>query len=74
MVQISCKKVLEQGRVTEHTDSFHFTQITDKNLQFPFENERFSTFTTFSVHSQSSMDADFCILSAYVMSVTKRSF
>ena len=25
-------------RVTEHTDCFHFTQITDKNLLFPFKN------------------------------------
>ena len=32
------QKALEQCRVTEHTDCFHFTQITDKNSQFPFKN------------------------------------
>ena len=52
-----------------------YTQITDKNSQFPFKNWRFSTFTTFSLHSWSSVDADFCISSScYVMSGTRRSF
>ena len=70
-----CKKyILEQGRVTKHTDYFHFTQITYKNSQFAFKYWRFSTFTTFSLHSWSSQDANFCIPSAYVMSGTKRSF
>ena len=36
--------------VIEHTDYFHFTQITDKNLQFSFKNWQFSTFTTFLLH------------------------
>ena len=67
-------KVLEQGRVIKHTNRFHFTQITNKNLQFPFTNWRFSTFTTFSLYSQSSVDAGFCISLAYVTSGTKRSF
>ena len=44
------QKVLEQRRVIEHTDYSHFTQITDKNLQFSFKNWQFSTFTTFSLH------------------------
>ena len=68
------KEVLEQGRVIEYTDCFHFTQLTDKNLQFPFKSWRFSTFTTFLLHSSSSVDADFCIFLAYVMSGTKWSF
>ena len=53
---------------------FHFTQITDKNSQFSFKNWRFSTFTTFLLHSWNSVDADLCISSAYVMSGTKQSF
>ena len=46
---------------------FHFAQITDKNRQF-------STFTTFLLHLQNSVDADFYTSSAYVMSGTKHSF
>ena len=34
---------------------------TYKKLQFPFKNWHFSTFTTLSLHSWSSVDADFCI-------------
>ena len=45
------QKVLEQKKVIEHTDCFHFTHITDKNLQFPLKNWQFSTFTTVSLHS-----------------------
>ena len=52
----------------KHTDRFHFTQITDKTLQFSFKNWQFSTFTTFSLYSWGSLDADFCISSAYVTS------
>ena len=37
--------------VIEHNDYFHFTQITDKNLQFSFKNWQFSMFTAFSLHS-----------------------
>ena len=33
--------------VIEHNDYFHFTQITDKNLQFSFKNWQFSMFTAF---------------------------
>ena len=53
---------------------FLFTQITEKNLQFLFKNRRFSTFTTFSLDSWSSVDADFCISAAYATSGTIRSF
>ena len=56
------------------TDCFHFIQITEKNLQFPFKNWQFSTFTTFSLHSWSSVDPDFYISSACGMSGTKQSF
>ena len=38
-------------RYIEHTDYFHFTQITDKTQQFSFKNWQFPTFTTFSLHS-----------------------
>ena len=71
-----CKQAIKSTRTRKSywTHYFHFTQITDKNLQFPFKNWRFSTFTTFSLHSWSSVDADFCISSAYVTSGTKRSF
>ena len=58
----------------KHTDCFHFTQITDKNLQFPFKNWRFSSFTMFLLHSWSSVDADFCISPAYLTSGMKQSF
>ena len=44
------EKVIEQGRVIEHSDCFHFTQINNKNLQFPFKNGQFSTFTTVLLH------------------------
>ena len=49
------KKVLEQGRVIDHTDCFHFTQTTHKNSQFPIKNWPFSTFTMFSLHLWSSV-------------------
>ena len=32
------KKQVVKRRVKEHTGCFHFTQIIDKNLQFPFKN------------------------------------
>ena len=48
--------------------------MTDKNPQFSFKNWRFLTFNTFSLRLWSSVDADFCISSAYVTSGTKRSF
>ena len=67
-------KTLEQGRYIEHMDCFHFTQITGKNLQFPFKYWQFSRFTTFSFHSWSSVDADFYISLAYVMSEMKQFF
>ena len=39
MVETSCKKyLLEKGRVIEHTECFHFTQITDKYSQFSFKD------------------------------------
>ena len=44
-------KVLEQAWIIEHMDCFHFSQITNKNAQFPFKNLQFSTFTMFSLHS-----------------------
>ena len=71
-----CKQAIKSTRTRKSywTHYFHFTQITDKNLQFPFKNWWFSTFTTFSLHSWSSVDADFCISSSYVTSGTKRSF
>ena len=56
------------------TYCFHFTQITDKNLQFPFKNWQFSRLTRFLFHSGSSMDADFCISLDYVMSRMKWCF
>ena len=31
------QKVLEKGRVIKLTDCFHFTQITEKNSQFPLQ-------------------------------------
>ena len=57
MVETSCKKKLKSRRIIEHTDYFYFTQIPDKNLQISFKNWRFSTFTTFSLHWWSSVDA-----------------
>ena len=72
MVETSCKKC--ENKEELHTDYFHFTQITDKNSQFYFRNWRFSTFTMFSLHSWSSVDAEFCISSANVTSGTKQSF
>ena len=70
------KQAVKSARVKKsyRTYYFHFTQITDKNSQFSFKNQRFSTFTTFSHHSWSSVDADFCISSAYVTSGTKQYF
>ena len=70
------KQAVKSARIKKsyRTYYFHFTQITDKNSQFSFKNQRFSTFTTFSHHSWSSVDADFCISSAYVTSGMKRSF
>ena len=53
--------------------SFH-SDNWKKNSQFPFKNWQFSTFTLFSLHSWSSMNADFCISSAYVTSGMKQSF
>ena len=47
--------------------------MVDKNSQFSFKNSWFSTFTMFLLHSWSSVDADFCISSAYGMSGMKRS-
>ena len=40
---------------------FYFTQVTDKKSQFSFKNWWFTTFTTFSLHSWSSLEADFGI-------------
>ena len=47
------KKAAKSARIkkSHRTYYFHFTQITDKNSQFSFKNWRFSTFTTFSLHS-----------------------
>ena len=53
---------------------FYFTQVTDKKSQFSFKNWWFTTFTTFSLHWWSSLEADFGISSGYVMSEMKRSF
>ena len=36
MVETSCKKCYNK-EVIEHTDSFHFTWITDKNPEFSFK-------------------------------------
>ena len=44
------QKLIEQGRVIELTDCCHFTQKTEKNLQFPFKNGQFLTFTIFFLH------------------------
>ena len=41
---------------------FHFTPITDKNSQFSLKYWWFSTFTMLSLHSWSSVDADFLFL------------
>ena len=72
MVETSCKKYWNKETI-EHTEFFHFTQITEKKLQFPFKNWQFPTFTSFSLHSWNSVDADFCISSACVTSGRKRS-
>ena len=47
------KQAAKSARVMKsyRTYYFHFTEITDKNLQFSFKNWRFSTFTTFLLHS-----------------------
>ena len=52
MVEISCKKYQNKEELQKHTDCFHITQITDKNMQFTFKKLRFSTFTTFSLLPQ----------------------
>ena len=49
-------------------------KLIKKPLQLSFKIWWFSTFTTFSLHSWSSVAADFCISSAYVTSGTKGSF
>ena len=58
----------------EHTDCFHFPQITNKNSKFTFRRLQFSTFTTSSLHLWRSVDADFFISLAYVTSGKKSSF
>ena len=65
--------MLEYRRITRRAYCFRFTRITDKKSQFAFKNLQFSTFATFLFRSLSSLDADFCISSAYVTSGTKRT-
>ena len=43
----------------EHTDGFHFTQITNKNPQFTFKKLQFSIFARFSLHLRNSVDEVF---------------
>ena len=70
------RQAVKSARIKKilRTYYFHFFEITDKNLQFSFKNWSFSIFTTFLLHSSSSMVAYFCNFSAYLASGTKWSF